>query len=85
MKYQIIVHKSLEKFFKKHPEIKPVFKQKARELCDVKNWRSLDWKKMHGFESDYRLRIGKYRFIATVMKDEILIYFHEADLRGNIY
>ncbi len=85
MKYEIVIHKSLQKFFHKHPEVKLVFKKKAQQLSDVENWNSLDWKKMHGFESDYRLRIGKYRFVATVMKDKILIYFHQADLRGGIY
>jgi mRNA-degrading endonuclease RelE of RelBE toxin-antitoxin system len=85
MKYRILVHKSLQKFFCKHPGLKTIFKEKSEKLSNIENWNSLDWKKMKGFESDYRLRIGKYRFIATVIKDEILIYFYEADLRGNIY
>lgn len=85
MKYNIFVHKSVEKFLKKHPEIKNTFKEKAKKIHNTDNWHFVDWKKMKGYESDYRLRIGKYRFIATIFKEEILIYFHEADSRGNIY
>jgi len=45
----------------------------------------LDIKKMRGSANDYRLRIGKYRFVYTVFKEEKLIYIYKADKRGDIY
>ncbi len=33
----------------------------------------------------FRLRVGKYRFLYTVIDDEILIYVYKADSRGDIY
>lgn len=45
----------------------------------------LDIKKMRGSANDYRLRIGKYRFVYTVFKKEMLIYIYKAGKRGDIY
>ncbi len=85
MKYNIFVSKSVEKFFKKHPKFKEKFKKKVQILSNSENWKNLDFKKMFGYENDYRLRIGKYRFLAVINKEKILIYFYKADSRGSSY
>ncbi len=85
MRYDVFVNRSVEKFLKKHLVIKKTFKKKSQLLSDYQNWHSLDWKKMMGYENDYRLRIGKYRFLATISKEKILIYFYKADSRGGSY
>ncbi len=40
---------------------------------------------MQGAEDDYRLRIGKYRFLYHVMDQKVLIFFYDAGSRGDIY
>ena len=45
----------------------------------------LDIKKLIGSQNDYRLRVGNYRFLYTILKKEILIYIYKVDKRGDIY
>lgn len=45
----------------------------------------LDIKKLRGSQNDYRLRVGNYRFLYTIFKEEILIYIYKIDKRGDIY
>jgi mRNA interferase RelE/StbE len=46
---------------------------------------SLDIKKLKNKKNHYRLRIGKYRILFEIIKNEILIYFYNADSRGDVY
>jgi mRNA interferase RelE/StbE len=46
---------------------------------------TIDVKKLQGMEHHYRLRVGKYRFLFTVIDDRILVYFYDAGSRGDIY
>ncbi|MCR8644481.1 type II toxin-antitoxin system RelE/ParE family toxin [Paenibacillus sp. N1-5-1-14] len=45
----------------------------------------LDIKRMKGTSDEYRLRVGSYRVIYTVFKQEILIYVIRIGSRGDVY
>jgi len=45
----------------------------------------VDIKKIVNSPKDYRARIGKYRFLYTVIESKILIYIYKADSRGSVY
>lgn len=45
----------------------------------------LDVKKLQGKTDHYRLRVGKYRFLFTVIDERILVYFYDLGSRGDIY
>lgn len=45
----------------------------------------LDIKKLINTKNDYRLRIGKYRFLYTIFENRMLISMYKADTRGDIY
>lgn len=47
--------------------------------------RSLDIKKLAGFKDSYRLRIGKYRALYKIFKNELVIFIFELDSRGDVY
>lgn len=83
--YQIKVSKIVDKFLEKHRDIAKIFIENLEilEQNPLKNSldiKTLKWKKHH-----YRLRIWKYRFLYEIIENEILIYFYDADSRGNIY
>ena len=44
-----------------------------------------DIKKLKSTLNKYRLRLGKYRFLYAVMEEQVLIYFYNADTRGDVY
>ncbi|MFA5916767.1 MAG: hypothetical protein WC850_00850 [Candidatus Gracilibacteria bacterium] len=46
---------------------------------------NLDIKPLKGKNNHYRLRIGKYRFLYEIIENKILIYFYNADSRGDVY
>jgi mRNA interferase RelE/StbE len=64
----------LLRFEEKLTEIR---KDPYNPLADVEPYK---W-----YDGDYRLRIGKYRFLYTVKEEEIVVYFYDADSRGGIY
>ncbi|WP_206207706.1 type II toxin-antitoxin system RelE family toxin [Virgibacillus indicus] len=45
----------------------------------------LDIKKLAGYEDSYRLRVGKYRALYTIIESEIVIFVFDLDSRGDIY
>ncbi len=85
--YKIKLKKSVAKFLEKRPlnELRIIidkFELLKQNPYPINN--SLDIKKLKG-SNEYRLRIGKYRFIYQI-KDEILVLVMEkADSRGDIY
>jgi mRNA interferase RelE/StbE len=46
---------------------------------------TVDVKKLQGKKDHFRLRVGKYRFLFTIINDRILIYFYDLGSRGDIY
>ena len=87
MGYQIIFEKQVKKFIEKQDKtLKSRFKKVFLKLMEnpyPKN-QTLDIKKLKGCE-EYRLRIGKYRFIYQIKDDVLVIVMEKADSRGDIY
>ena len=73
------------KFFKKNPELSRRFNQNYLNSLKCGEFKTLDIKKLQGYKKDYRLRIGKYRFLFVLENDQLLIYFYDADSRGGVY
>jgi len=83
LKYHKRVYKFLEKCeFHIAQKFTDATKILAKDPYSTKlDTKSLQWKE----KGNYRLRIGKYRFKYTIINQEIIIYFYEADSRGDIY
>jgi len=45
----------------------------------------VDIKKLQGVENQYRLRVGKYRFLFTIVNEKVIVYFYDLGSRGDIY
>lgn len=85
-KYSIQIHKHVEKFLDKHPEIRARFFSSAHIMQVNPLDSTLDITTLSGAGSDhYRLRIGKYRFLFEIVDSEVLVYFYDAGSRGDIY
>ena len=87
MKYEIIFEKQVKKFIEKQDKnLKQRFKQAFLKLVEnpYPSNKTLDIKKLKGSE-EYRLRIGKYRFIYQVKENVLVIVMEKADSRGDIY
>ncbi len=86
MNYSIELHPKVQKFLDKADDhIVRRFGQKAKMIAQDPFSDLLDTKPLKGKESAWRLRIGKYRFLYTIEHDKILIFFFDADSRGDIY
>ncbi len=87
MKYNLVFEKQVKKFIEKQDKnLKNRFKKiflKLRENPYPTN-QTLDIRKLRGSE-EYRLRIGKYRFIYQIKDDVLVIVMEKADSRGDIY
>ena len=86
MTYEVKASKQVRKFLLScQKNIADKFYQKAKILAQDPYGKNLDVRILQGQKENRRLRIGKYRFLYTMHKDQILIYFYEADSRGDIY
>ncbi len=85
MNWKIKLHKNIVKFLKQHPKIEPIFKEFFFNIKKNPYQTLYDIKKINNLENGYRLRIGKYRFIYQLKKDEMLIFVLHANSRGQIY
>lgn len=84
--YKVKISKTVYKFIKSRPQkfreiIFEAFDKIAANPFDS----SLDVKRLKNKENHYRLRLGKYRILFEIFKNEVLIYFYNADSRGDIY
>jgi mRNA interferase RelE/StbE len=63
------------------------FYEDLNHICEnpLPSNKLADIKKLQGVENQYRLRIGKYRFLFTLIKEKIIVYFYDLDSRGDIY
>ena len=86
MSYKLEVSRDVEKFIAKST---PKFRTKLFEIFDELSLdpftNTLDIKPMTNQKSHYRLRVGKFRFLFTIIENEILVYVYKADSRGDIY
>ena len=88
MKWQVKISKVVRSFLKEKRDgkfVEKVLEDFSKLSEDPFHHPELDIKKMRGSENDYRLRIGEYRFIYTVFKEEMLIYIYKVGKRGDIY
>jgi mRNA interferase RelE/StbE len=86
MMYQVEYSKRLEKFLDRiDNRLFARFERARLKLQENPYRRDLDIKKMRGHANDYRLRIGKYRFLYTIIENRLLIYMYKADTRGDVY
>lgn len=83
--YNIQTHKRVDKFLAKHPDLKISFFSKFETIAQSPFKNNCDTKTLQGKKNHYRLRIGKYRFLYTLIDTNILIYIYDADSRGDIY
>ncbi|MCI4398923.1 MAG: hypothetical protein JHC37_00035, partial [Campylobacteraceae bacterium] len=54
---------------------------KYRQQNPYPSNEAVDIKKLQGTDGHYRLRVGRYRFLFTI----ILVYFYDIGSRGDIY
>lgn len=84
-KYTILTHKRVDSFLENHREIAKTFLTKLQILSQNPYDTSLDTKKLKWKKNIRRLRISKYRFLYSIEHKEIVIFFFEANSRGDIY
>ncbi|MDD2870914.1 MAG: hypothetical protein PHS49_02890 [Candidatus Gracilibacteria bacterium] len=84
MRYKIELSKKVKKFLANHDLISRQFYDKIFYLANNDS-KNLDIKKLSGEVHKYRLRIGKYRFLYEIIDEKILIFFYDANSRGDIY
>jgi len=85
MIYTIKTHKSVDKFLSAHPEIVRHFIDKFSQIAKNPFTTAVDIKPLKWKTNNYRLRIGKYRFLYEIKNTEILIRIWRADSRNSIY
>lgn len=84
MKYKVKLNKKVNKFLNSHQIIAISFFLKVKDLSEWK-LENLDIQKLKWKDNCYRLRIWKYRFLYKIIKDEIFIFFYDANSRWDIY
>ncbi|HMT01564.1 MAG TPA: type II toxin-antitoxin system RelE/ParE family toxin [Candidatus Absconditabacterales bacterium] len=85
MNYTIELSKDVKKILKKCDRHIVIHFFEKIKIMSINPFDSrLDIKKLQNSD-DYRLRVGKFRFLYTIQENIILIYFYKADSRGDIY
>jgi mRNA interferase RelE/StbE len=83
-RWQIIVHRKAEKTLKRlRGEMLERIRQAIRSLAE--NPRPVGYKKMMGYDNLYRIRVGNWRIIYAIEKDELIVLVLEVAPRGRIY
>ena len=85
--YMILYTKSAEKFFRTHENVREQYKRAIMELVSGDHPERIDVKRIKGKRNDYfRLRLGDYRVIYTVINGKIIVIETLlAGARGDIY
>lgn len=84
--YKVIYSKKSKKFIEKNNKEGIKFFRIFEEIAhDRSNMKLYDIKNMIDYNSDYRLRIGKYRALFEIIEDKIIIYVIDIGSKGNIY
>lgn len=85
MAYRPIFHKDVEKFLARQERaFVEAFSAKLRVLCEDPFAAPVDVKPMRGIKNHWRLRIGGFRFLYEIRKQELFLYFYKAGVRGDI-
>ena len=87
MNFELHISKEVKKFLDKRDKkfIERVNSVFARLRENPYNHPELDLKKLVNMGNDYRVRVGKYRFLYTIVESKILVFVYRADSRGGIY
>lgn len=87
MIFELHISKEVKKFLDKRDKkfIERVNNVFARLRENPYNHPELDLKKLVNLGNDYRVRVGKYRFLYTVVESKVLVFVYRADSRGDIY
>ena len=80
MTYKIKIDKEAKKFIDKQPK-----NQKERIYEAISKLPNGDIKKLKGYKTLYRLRVGDYRILYTFEEDKIIIRVTDINNRGDIY
>jgi mRNA interferase RelE/StbE len=87
-KYKLTIHRRVYKFIK-NLEDKNIKNAIIHTLTKLENYpltlREIDVEKIKGLKRTFRIRIGKYRIIFYVDKDEKTIYVTHAETRKRAY
>ena len=86
LEYCIEYTSAADKFFRKHEKIRERYRRAVRDLI-TGHPENVDVKKIKGAAGDlYRIRIGKYRVIYTVIGGKIIVIRTiAAGSRGDVY
>nr|VFJ43755.1 MAG: mRNA interferase RelE/StbE [Candidatus Kentron sp. DK]VFJ45670.1 MAG: mRNA interferase RelE/StbE [Candidatus Kentron sp. DK] len=87
MNYRIRLHKRVTKVLRNLPQpVRGIVRQRI-DFLGENPYRhpKLDIKKMQGFDTVYRLRIGKYRLIYEIIEDELVVLIMKVGVRGDVY
>lgn len=87
-KYELFISKDAQKFIKNLPIEGTKFLKAFREIIkDHPLCSNYDIKKIKGKDVDdlFRLRLGKYKAIFTVVDNVLKVFVLEIDSRGDIY
>jgi mRNA interferase RelE/StbE len=83
--FKLKFSKQTKKFIEKQDKkTKQRFKEIFEKLAENPYGKDIDTKKMSNSDF-YRLRIGKYRFLYFIDKNELVIIIEKGDSRGEIY
>ncbi len=80
MKYNILLSKYAQKFIEKQPRY-----QQERILNKINQLPNGDIKRLSGYKSTYRLRVGDYRVIYEIFEETLVIKVIAVGNRGDIY
>jgi len=86
VKYTILFSKSVKKFLSKMD--KP-FRENCYKCIEIISENpfenNLDIKPLTNIPNSFRLRLGKFRILYEIDRNQILIFFFKADSRGDVY
>jgi len=83
--FKLKFSKQAKKFIEKQDKkTKQRFKEIFEKLAENPYGEDIDTKKMSNSDF-FRLRIGKYRFLYFIDKNELVIIIEKGDSRGDIY
>ena len=87
LSYDIEYTKAAEKFFEKHEDVRTQYKEALNELLVGDHPEKVDVKQIKGKRNVYyRIRIGGYRVLYTVIHDKIVVINTIlAGNRGDVY
>lgn len=87
MIYEIHYTRAADKFFIKHEKIRDEYESAIKKLFKEESYEKVDIKRIKGNKSIYyRIRIGKYRVIFTVINGKIVVVKTIlAGSRGDVY